>query len=135
MSCKGSSTVSHGVRVEVSPFYIPEQSDPATSRYVFGYRVRIANQSDRTVQVLSRRWEIVDADGDRKIVEGEGVVGQQPDIAPGEAFVYSSFCPLETTWGTMEGSYGVRAEDGEALTVAIGRFILVAQPTPAGKGA
>lgn len=133
VGCKGSEAVTHGIRVETSPFYIPEQSDPPTSRFVFGYRIRIANQSDVAIQVRARRWVIVDADGETKIVEGEGVVGQQPEIGPGQAFVYSSFCPLETHWGTMEGEFILRDDAGETLRVAIGRFFLVADPVPAAR--
>jgi ApaG protein len=128
----GSVTLTEGIRVAVAPAYLPDQSIPESGRYVFGYRVRISNESERTVRLLTRRWIIVDADGDRKEVEGDGVVGQQPELAPGESFVYSSYCPLETPWGTMEGSYRFVDQDDRTLDVRIGRFILasrVDQPT------
>lgn len=135
MGCKGSTSTAHGVRVDVTPFFIADQSAPAEGRFVFGYRIRVTNQSDRPVQLLSRRWEIVDADGDRKVVEGEGVVGQQPRLEPGQAFLYSSYCPLETSWGTMEGHYVMAADDGQRLTVPVGRFFLVAPAVTAAPAA
>jgi ApaG protein len=122
----GSVTLTRGVRVAVSPSFMPEQSDPDAGRYVYGYRIRISNESDRRVRLLSRRWVIVDAEGERREVEGEGVIGQQPDLGPGESFMYGSYCPLPTPWGTMEGEYRMRAEDGEEFFAAIGRFYLAA---------
>lgn len=120
-------TLTNGVRVSVSPSYLAEQSDPETERFVFGYRIRISNESARRLRLLTRRWVIVDADGELAEVEGDGVVGQQPVLAPGETFTYSSFCPLETAWGTMEGSYTFEAEDGARVEARIGRFYLAEQ--------
>lgn len=133
------------MRVEVEPIYVPEQSAPRREgegvritppRYVFAYRVRIVNGSGRTVQLLSRRWLIVDADGESHVVEGEGVIGQQPVLAPGAEFVYASYCPLATEWGTMEGEYTFAASpggggtasgaDAARLQVHVARFYLVA---------
>lgn len=125
MSTRASIAVTEGVRVEATPFYLAEQSNPASGQFVFGYQIRISNQTDMSLQVLSRRWRIVDADGLERLVEGEGVVGQQPWIGPGESFVYSSFCPLETAWGTMEGSYTIVDQEGRARQVQVGRFYLV----------
>ncbi|MFN7021196.1 MAG: Co2+/Mg2+ efflux protein ApaG [Phycisphaerales bacterium] len=111
----GSEATTAGVRVKVTPTYLADRSDPegvredfGSARFVFGYRIRITNESDRTVQLLSRHWIIVDADGHRSDVNGEGVVGQQPVLAPGQSFEYSSICPLPTPWGTMEGTYRFR---------------------------
>lgn len=111
----GSEATTAGVRVKVTPTYLADRSDPegvradfGSARFVFGYRIRITNESDRTVQLLSRHWIIVDADGHRSDVNGEGVVGQQPVLAPGHSFEYSSICPLPTPWGTMEGAYRFR---------------------------
>lgn len=108
--------------MEVSPRFVPEQSTP--ERFLFAYQVRVTNQSDQAVQLLSRRWVIIDAEGTRREVEGEGVVGRQPVLEPGEAFEYASFCPLETGWGTMEGEYRFQGEHG-SLVARIGRFYLV----------
>ncbi len=105
----GSEACTHGVRVAVRPVYLPQQSKPDAGQYVWAYRIRITNESDQTVQLRTRHWIIVDADGQRRDVEGDGVVGQQPVLAPGETFEYTSVCPLETDWGTMEGSFRFEA--------------------------
>lgn len=123
---RGSELCTRGIRVRVAPAFVREQSDPVQNRYVFAYRVRITNESERQVQLLAREWQIVDADGERNTVKGEGVVGQQPLIAPGQTFEYSSFCPLITPWGTMEGRYFFRADDEPEFQVPIARFYLVA---------
>lgn len=126
-------TDTRGIRVEVDPVYLPEQSDPEGAAtkgpvFVFGYTIRITNLGDEPVRLLTRFWRIVDADGEERIVEGQGVVGEQPEIEPGRYHEYSSFCPIETPWGTMEGRYGMRVESGsrERFDVAVGRFFLVA---------
>ncbi len=121
-----SEAVTRDIRVRVAPFFLPEHSDPGV-KWVFGYKVTISNESPRRARLLTRRWIITDADGRQKLVEGEGVVGQSPDLAPGQTFEYSSFCPLETPWGTMEGAYQFYDERGDAFDVAIGRFYLVSQ--------
>jgi ApaG protein len=121
----GSDTLTDGVRVRVVPSYVASQSDPGEGKFVFAYRITITNEGDRTVRLRSRRWMIVDGDGERRDVEGPGVVGQFPTLAPGEAFEYSSFCPLQTPWGTMEGTYEMETLDGTIVHVAVGRFYLV----------
>lgn len=125
-ACKGSEVETNGFRVAIFPSYLPDHSDPQGRQYVFGYRVRINNESSITAQLLSRRWAIVDAHGRCNEVTGEGVVGQQPILRPGQSFEYSSFCPLTTSWGTMEGSYAFQREGDESVfEVEIGRFYLV----------
>lgn len=99
------------LRVQTTPVFLPDQSDPDEREYVFGYRVRITNSTDRIVQLLARRWTIVDANGKTREVEGEGVVGRQPILGPGQFFQYESFCPLPTAWGTMEGAFSLRARE------------------------
>jgi ApaG protein len=111
------------VRVAVS--YLSEQSDPASKRWFWSYHVRIENGSDRAVQLLSRSWRIVDAEGLVHEVHGEGVVGEMPLIAPGGSYDYVSGCPLDTPSGAMSGSYHMVDEDGTAFDVAIPRFLLV----------
>ena len=120
----GSVSITRGIRVAVAPSYDPEQSDPALSRYLFRYRISITNESPIHVKLLSRHWIIVDADGERHEVEGEGVIGRQPELAPGGSFIYASFCPLQTPWGTMEGMYTMRAQGGEVFDIEVGRFYL-----------
>jgi ApaG protein len=120
-----SDQTTHGVRVGANAFYLPDESTPEDNEFVFGYRIVILNESDRTVTLLSRHWDLIDAKGELREVDGEGVVGQQPRLAPGEAFKYHSFAVLPTLWGTMEGYYNFRAEDTqEQLKIAIGRFYL-----------
>lgn len=130
-----SDTTTRGVRVGATAFFLPEQSDPDMRKFLFGYNIVIANYGDVPVQLLTRHWIIIDSLGRREDVEGEGVVGQTPRLEPGEAFKYHSFCPLRTSWGTMEGSYRMRTDDGEEFDVRIGRFFLT-QPKPetAGSG-
>lgn len=120
----GSEATTQDVQVRVTPSYLPAQSDPDEPRFVFGYHVDIHNGSSRGLTVLSRRWVIIDGDGDRREVDGEGVVGLQPHIGPGETFHYASFVPLKCAWGTMEGEYHAQWDGGEPVTLTIGRFYL-----------
>jgi len=125
MSQSGNSeAVTGGIRVEVSPEFIPEQSIPAENKFVFAYKVVITNESSGKVKLHSRHWIIINADGDREDVEGPGVVGYTPELEPGESFEYTSFCPLNTGWGTMEGTYQMVRENGETFEAEIARFYL-----------
>jgi ApaG protein len=121
----GSDSVTEGIRVQVLPEYIPEQSNPELNRFVFSYRVVITNEGDRWAKLLSRHWIIINEEGDREEVEGPGVVGYTPELYPGESFEYSSSTPLDTKWGTMEGFYKMMREDGEKFDAKIERFYLV----------
>jgi len=122
----GSDTTTEGIRVRVAPEYLAGQSNPEAGQYVFGYRVRIVNEGADRAQLISRRWLIIDAEGEEHEVRGPGVVGHQPALAPGEGFEYASYCPLETSWGTMEGAYQMQREDGSMFDAMIDRFYLVA---------
>ncbi|MFN3434701.1 MAG: Co2+/Mg2+ efflux protein ApaG [Sphingomonas sp.] len=115
-----------GVTVRVAVSYLPEQSEPRRGRWFWAYHIRLENESDRTVQLLTRHWIITDGRGARHSVEGEGVVGEQPLIAPGASYDYVSGCPLQTPNGAMQGSYRMIAEDGTAFDAAIPKFALVA---------
>jgi ApaG protein len=119
-----SHAVTHDIRVEVDSHYVPERSDPRIGRWFFAYRIRITNQGARTVQLLSRRWVIIDARGGAEEVAGPGVVGEQPVLEPGETFEYTSFCPLPTPFGSMEGSYTMADDAGGEFEVAVARFTL-----------
>jgi ApaG protein len=127
---QGASTATtHGFTVVVQPHYLPHQSKPDDGRYEWSYRVRVINESGITAQLLSRKWVIVNAEGDRREVDGPGVVGKQPVLAPGESFEYSSYCPLDTTWGTMEGSFEMRnSETEEHFRIEVARFYLIPKP-------
>jgi len=115
-----------GITVRVSVSYLPEQSEPDRGRWFWAYHIRIENSSAMTVQLLTRHWIITDGRGTRHTVEGEGVVGEQPMIAPGASFDYVSGCPLSTPMGNMQGSYHMIGEDGSAFDVAIPKFALTA---------
>ena len=110
------------VRVAVS--YLAEQSDPSSARWFWSYHIRIENGSNRSVQLLSRSWQIVDGNGTVHEVHGEGVVGEMPLIAPDGSFDYVSGCPLDTPSGWMSGTYRMVDEEGTAFDVAIPRFQL-----------
>lgn len=120
----GSDTVTDGIRVIVRPAFVPSQSSAERRQYLFSYSVTIRNEGSSRVRLATRRWRIVDAEGEERIVEGAGVVGQHPDLGPGDSFEYSSFCPMMTPWGTMEGSLTFE-RDGQPFEVAVGRFYLV----------
>ncbi|TPG39675.1 Co2+/Mg2+ efflux protein ApaG [Sphingomonas koreensis] len=115
-----------GIVVRVSVSYLPEQSEPARGRWFWAYHVRLENEGDQAVQLLTRHWIITDGRGARHSVEGEGVVGEQPMIAPGASYDYVSGCPLATPTGSMQGSYHMMAEDGSGFDVAIPTFTLLA---------
>lgn len=100
-----SDTTTRGIRVQVQSFYDEDRSSPEESYYFFAYRVRISNVGGETVQLVSREWIITDGNGDVQRVQGPGVVGEQPLLAPGQAFEYTSFCPLPTPVGAMQGFY------------------------------
>ena len=101
-----------------------DQSKPAQEQYVFSYTITITNQADEAVQLLNRHWIITDASGGVEEVRGEGVVGQQPKLSPGEHFEYTSGAILKTPVGTMEGSYGFVDEQDNPFTVPIAVFSL-----------
>jgi ApaG protein len=124
-----SDAVTEGIRVEVLSRHLPENSRPQQGVWVFQYTVRITNQGTRTVQLLSRHWIITDALERVREVKGAGVVGQQPVLAPGESFKYSSWCPLETPTGFMRGTYEMATENGERFSVEIAPFALKAPYT------
>lgn len=116
--------LSHGVRVTVRPVYAPEHSEPDAGRHVFVYFIRIENLGDRTIHLLRRHWLIHDALAGDSEVEGEGVVGEQPVLAPGDVHEYHSFCVLQGTRGHMVGTYHFRRTDGVEFDAEIPRFQL-----------
>lgn len=106
------------------PEYLPDQSSPQESRYVFAYHIRITNLGDEAAQLINRHWIITDANSQIREVKGEGVIGEQPRLEPGYGFEYTSGVMLDTPVGTMEGSYEMVADDGESFTAAIPVFLL-----------
>lgn len=112
------------IEVSVEPFYLAEQSDPEDNRYVWGYRVIIVNQSNVAVRLINRYWHITDQNGQVDEVSGPGVIGEQPRLAPGESYEYSSGCPLDTPSGIMFGHYEMETDEAETFDVAIPAFSL-----------
>lgn len=113
------------ILVHVQPHYDVERSHPGLGRFVWHYHIRIENRGHESVRLIDRHWIITDGRGIRHEVEGEGVVGEQPVIAPGAAFDYVSACPLPTPSGMMQGSYGMMAADGRRFRVGIPPFDLL----------
>lgn len=113
-----------GIRVTVVPDFLEHESEPEADHYVWAYTVRIANASAAIVKLLNRRWHITDASGRTMIVKGDGVVGEQPVLGPGDAYEYTSGCPLSTPSGLMFGAYGMQTDTGEHFEVSIPAFAL-----------
>jgi ApaG protein len=124
-----SEAVTEDIRVEVMSSYSPENSRPLEGEWVFQYTVRITNQGKETVQLLARHWVITDGADQVEEVRGPGVVGKQPVLAPGENFKYSSWCPLKTPLGMMQGSYEMARTDGRHFDIEIAPFALRARYT------
>ena len=112
------------IEVSVEPFYLEDQSEPDEGHFVFAYHVRIENQGGKTVQLINRYWQITDGIGRIQEVRGPGVVGEQPVLAPGEMFEYTSGCPLTTPSGIMAGTYEMEAAGGDRFDVEIPAFSL-----------
>ncbi len=119
-----SDTTTRGIRVQVETFYDEERSSPQESYYFFSYRVRISNVGTETAQLVSREWYITDGNGDTQRVQGPGVVGEKPVLAPGDQFEYSSFCPLTTPVGAMQGTYRMVLPNGDSFEAEIAPFSL-----------
>ena len=114
----------YDVKVDVKTTYISEQSDPDSDRYVFAYTITIQNKGNLAAKLLTRHWIINDANGNVQEVHGEGVVGEQPYLKPGESFQYTSGTVIETPVGSMEGSYQMLADDGTPFDATIPAFTL-----------
>ncbi len=112
------------IHIEVNPAYIKEQSDPTNNHYVFSYTVTIRNDGDQPARLLARHWIITDGDGQVQEVRGDGVIGEQPHLRPGEGFQYTSGTFMNTPVGTMQGSYQMIADDGEKFDAEIPSFTL-----------
>jgi len=119
-----SNSVTRGIRVRVRAHFVPEHSEPEEQRYFFAYHVTITNEGARPAKLVSRHWIITDGAGHVQEVKGPGVVGQQPRLAPGEAFEYTSACPLPTPVGSMYGTYQMVTEAGDTFEARIAPFTL-----------
>ena len=114
----------HQLQVEVETRYVEEQSEPEARRFVFAYTITMRNNGRVAAKLLTRHWLITDANGEVQEVRGEGVVGEQPHLKPGQGFRYSSGAVLETPVGTMHGSYQMLGDDGEQFDAPIPAFRL-----------
>ena len=114
-----------GVRVQVHARHSPEHSNPSASRWFFLYTIRISNIGDTTVQLLNRHWTIIDGTGHTEEVHGPGVVGEQPVLEPGQAFEYTSGCPLPTPFGSMAGIFDMQRADGTEFEAEVALFQLM----------
>ena len=121
-----SDTTTRGIRIQVTSTYLADQSSPRDNHYLFAYHVRISNVGADTAQLISREWVITSAEGEVERVKGPGVVGEQPVLSPGGAFEYTSYCPLKTPVGSMQGSYQMVTANGEKFDAAITPFTLAA---------
>ena len=120
------SAITQNIGVSVETFYQARQSRPDLDLFVYSYRITIKNESEYTVQLLSRFWEIFDVIMERRIVEGEGVVGEQPVLSPGQSYQYISYCQLKTDAGSMKGYYTFQREvDGFQFDALIPEFMLL----------
>ena len=113
-----------GIRVEAESFYLADRSMPQKNYYFFAYRITIHNEGDAPAQLISRHWVISDANGRVEEVKGDGVIGEQPRLVPGDSYEYTSFCPLQTAMGSMRGSYVMARDDGDEFEADIPIFTL-----------
>lgn len=120
-----ATAVTHDIRVSVRAHFEAPQSDPKAGRFLFGYRITIVNKGTRTVQLMRRHWYITDSLAPEREVEGPGVVGETPELGPGDAFTYNSFCDLRSSFGRMRGTYLMRhINDDSTFEVEIPAFDL-----------
>lgn len=119
-----SDTTTEGIRITVKPAYWPERSVPENGQFAFMYTVEISNVGTAPAQLRTRHWVITDAQGREEEVRGEGVVGKQPKLGPGERFEYTSWAMLRTPFGSMRGSYTMVRPDGKRFDAKIGEFAL-----------
>ncbi|MDE0840548.1 MAG: Co2+/Mg2+ efflux protein ApaG [Porticoccaceae bacterium] len=119
-----AADISEAVEVEIETQYLPQQSAPESSQYAFAYHVSIHNRGRRAATLRSRHWVIVDGNQMRREVEGDGVVGKQPTIEPGDTFVYTSAVVLDTPVGTMQGRYHMEEQGGRLFAAGIAPFLL-----------
>ncbi len=119
-----SDTITNGIRIRITSNYVMNKSNPAENRFLYSYRVVISNEGLEESTLISRHWIISNSFGQVEEVRGPGVVGETPTIYPGESFEYTSFCPLDTEWGTMEGSYQMQQKNGSVFDALISSFLL-----------
>jgi ApaG protein len=119
-----SDTTTRGIRIQVRSTFVPDKSSPRDRSFVFQYHVRITNVGSETAKLVSRQWIITNAEGEVEKITGPGVVGVEPVLPPGGSFEYSSWCPITTNVGAMQGSYQMMTPDGEVFDAIIAPFTL-----------
>ncbi len=124
LTTKTYSEITHAIRVSATPFFIEEESSHEQNQYLWAYQIRIENLSPHEVQLRRRHWEILDAHGHKQLIDGEGIIGQQPTLKPGDAIEYTSSAPLPTPSGVMQGYYVMVNDTGEEIEVTIPAFSL-----------
>ncbi len=118
------SETTQGILIEAQPQFVADESKPDEGYYYFSYKIRITNRGEKPAQLISRHWIIKDGTGDSREVRGDGVIGKQPLLEPGQSFEYTSFCPLPTPTGNMRGSYLMVDATGESFEAKIPLFFL-----------
>jgi ApaG protein len=126
MSMQKTKSTAHNFEVSVKALYVPAQSKPDQHFHFFAYRILIQNKGSAPAQLMNRHWIITDGFGRIEEVRGPGVIGQQPKIQPGQSFEYESACPLQTSSGSMKGSYEMTSESGETFSIEVPEFFLIA---------
>lgn len=119
-----SNTVTNGIRIIVTPEYVPRRSNPTKPIYLFAYHIKIINESKENIQLLNRYWHITDSKGNVEEIRGPGVIGKKPRLISGESFEYTSYCPLSTEFGVMHGTFQMVRDDGSAFDANITPFKL-----------
>ena len=119
-----SNTLTNGIRIKVNAEYLETESNPNQGNFLFAYHITISNEGAANAQLINRHWIITNANGSQQEVRGPGVVGHQPLLRPGESFQYSSYCPLDTPVGTMEGSYQMIENEQKLFEAKITPFTL-----------
>jgi ApaG protein len=120
-----SICVTQGIQISARPYFLPDESEPEHNKFVFAYEITISNHSEESALLVDRHWLITDATNTIEEVRGEGVVGHQPLLEPGETFTYQSYCPLPTNYGFMRGTYGMLRANGERFEATIAPFVLM----------
>lgn len=122
-----SVCVTQGIRISVRTRFLVDQSEPEQNKFLYAYEVTIVNEGSEPAQLLTRHWVVKDGDNNVQEVRGEGVVGKTPYLARGQSFTYTSYCQLQSEWGSMRGSYGMVRPSGESFQAEIAPFALLPQ--------
>jgi len=120
-----SNRLTNGVRIQAEAFFLNMEKNGFEDVYTFSYKITFTNEGDQAVQLISRHWIIINSNGARDEVKGSGVVGEHPIIEPGHSYTYGSYSQITTPWGTMEGNYFFKKNDGQTFAAEIGRFYLI----------